>query len=70
MKTLDSVSNRQLYEAIMEVHRKIDEVVDNRVVPLERWQSKLMGQIAVIGTIAVFGVNLLVDWIREKIKGS
>ena len=66
----DSVSNKQLYEAIMDVHKKIDEVVDNRVVPLERWQSKIMGQFAIISTVSILGVNLIIDWIREKIKGA
>jgi len=64
----DSVSNRQLYDAIMDVHKKIDEVVDNRVVPLEKWQSKLMGQIAVFGSLAIIGIDLAVQWIREKVK--
>ena len=66
----DSVSNKQLYEAIMDVHKKIDEVVDNRVVPLEKWQSKIMGQIAIVGTVSILGVNLIIDWLREKIKGA
>ena len=66
----DSVSNKQLYEAIMDVHKKIDEVVDNRVVPLERWQSKIMGQFAIISTVSILGVNLIIDWLREKIKGA
>lgn len=66
----DSVSNKQLYEAIMDVHKKIDEVVDKRIAPLERWQSKVMGQFTIIGTVAIFTVNMVIDWIQEKLKGA
>lgn len=68
MKMKDSVTNKQLYEAIMEVHKKIDEIVNNRVVPLEKWQSRIIGQIGAITFIFGIGINLIIEWIREKIN--
>ena len=64
----DSVSNKQLYEAIMEVHKKIDEIVEKRISPLEMWKSELMGKLAVIGLILTFGINIAFDWIKEKFR--
>ncbi len=64
----DYVSNKQLYDAIMDVHRKMDEVVDSRIVPLEKWQSQVMGQLAIIGAVFVIASNVLIDWVRERLK--
>lgn len=61
------MSNQQLYEAIMNVHQKIDEVVDQRIVPLERWQSRVMGQVATILFVITITINIFVEYIKEKV---
>lgn len=63
----DTVSNQQLYEAIMNVHQKIDEVVDQRIVPLERWQSRIMGQVATIMFVVTLSINIFIEYIKDKV---
>lgn len=64
--TKDTVTNQQLYQAILDVHKKIDEVVEKRITPLELWKSEIMGKIAVVGAVLIFTVNLLFEYVREK----
>lgn len=65
---IDAVTNEQLYRAIMGVHAKIDQVVDNRIVPIERWQSNFTGKIAVWGSIALIAAELAMQEVRQKFK--
>ena len=62
----DTVSNQQLYTAIMDVHKKIDDVVEKRITPLEIWKANITGQFAVITIALGLGVNLAFDWIKSK----
>lgn len=75
----DSVSNEQLYKAIMEVqmdvggkvdklHERINNVVENRITPLEVWRANITGQFAVLTVAIGLGVNLAFDWIKNKFK--
>lgn len=64
----DIVTNKELYVAIMDIHKKIDDVVDKRIVPLELWQSNIVGKLSVL-TIAIgVGFNLAIEWFRGRIK--
>lgn len=66
----DSISNRQLYDAILDtresLHKRINEVVDTRITPLEVWKANLMGKLAVIVGIAILGINFIIEWVKEK----
>lgn len=63
----DTVTNQQLYGAIMDVHKKIDEVVEKRITPLEVWRAEIMGKIAVIIGVINLGVAISFDWIKKNI---
>lgn len=75
----DSVSNKELYTAIMGVqtevsgkidalHTRMNNVIENRITPLEVWRANITGQFAVITLALGIGVNLFFDWIKEKFK--
>lgn len=65
------VTNKNLYDAILEtresLHAKIDEVVNDRIVPMEKWQERMKGQLVIVGFFFVTVVTLLVEWIRSKL---
>ena len=75
----DSVTNAELYKAIMGVqtevsgkidtlHTRMNNVIENRITPLEVWRANITGQFAII-TIAIgLGINLAFDWVKEKFK--
>lgn len=65
--TKDSVTNQQLYSAIMDVHKKIDEVVEKRITPLEVWKAEIMGRIAVIIGIINLAIAVSFDWIKKQV---
>ena len=62
----DTVSNRQLYDAILDVHKTIDEVVEKRITPLEVWRANITGQFAMVTVAVGIGINFLFDWVKEK----
>ena len=62
----DIVTNKALYEAIMDIHKKIDEVVDKRIGPLERTVDKLWLYASIGGTIAGFIMTMSLDWVKGK----
>ena len=64
----DTVSNKELYTAIMDVHKKIDDVVEKRIAPLEVWRANITGQFAVITVAVGLGINFAFDWIKDKLK--
>lgn len=68
MKT--SISNELLYSEIKDMRSEIRDLIDKRISPLEVWRAEIMGKIAVVGAVSIFGVNLIIDWIREKVKGG
>lgn len=39
-----------------------------RVSCLESWKSEITGKLAIITFIIVLGVNMMLGWIREKLK--
>lgn len=79
MTDKDTVSNKELYSAIMNVqkdmndkldslHLRMNNVIENRITPLEVWRANVTGQIAIFTLAIGFGVNLLFDWAKSKIK--
>ncbi len=64
----DTVTNKDLYTEIMKVHTKIDEVVDNRITPLERTVDRLWVYAGIAGLISSTILTGAISWIREKIK--
>lgn len=72
-------NNDQLYAAIMGVqsdvggkidalHTRMNNVIENRITPLEVWKANVTGQLAVF-TIAIgLGINLAFDWVKSKFK--
>lgn len=74
----DNVSNKDLYTAILGVqtevsskidilHTRINNVVENRITPLEIWRANIIGQFTVITLAFGIVVNLMFDWIRSKL---
>ena len=63
----DVVTNSQLYDAIMNIHEKIDEIVEKRITPLELWKAEIMGKMAILVSILVVGLTFITDWVKEKI---
>jgi len=68
MANRDIVTNRQLYEAIQNIERKIDEIVKERITPLEVWRGEIMGKLAVFGSVFILGANLFIDWLKERFR--
>ena len=62
----DSVTNNQLYVAIMDIHKKIDDVVDKRITPLELWRAEIMGKITIVMGVLIVTLNFLTDWVKAK----
>ena len=81
MASKDTVSNEQLYTAIMGVqadvgdkidklHTRMNNVIENRITPLEVWKANLMGQIAIITLGLGFVINFATEWVKNKfLKG-
>lgn len=64
----DIVTNKQLYDAIRDIEKKIDEVVEKRITPLEVWRGSITAQLAVFGTIALIAINIVIDYIKDLFK--
>ena len=75
----DTVTNEQLYRAIMGVqtdvgskvdalHIRMNNVIENRITPLEVWRANITGQFAMITVAVGLGINFLFDWIKERFK--
>jgi len=63
----DTVSNKQLYEAIMEVHGKIDYLVDNRISPLERAVERIKTYLLVAGAVIPFVVTAVINYVSKRV---
>jgi hypothetical protein len=62
----DAVTNKDLYSAILDIHKKIDEIVEKRITPLEIWKAEIMGKITFLMAILAFAFNVVVDWLKAK----
>lgn len=64
------ITNKDLYEAINELRKEIShrlEKVEEKVEDNTAWRNQLTGKIAVLFIIIGAGINLAMDWLREKI---
>jgi len=65
----DTVSNQQLYEAIIKIHTSIDEAmdkVDKRITPLERTVDKIWIYWSMGVVLLSFVGTMTFDWIKIK----
>lgn len=65
--TQDTVTNRQLYEAIMRMDEKFDRLMEDHINPLERWKSELTARLAIIYLVGSFAVYFAIDWVKIKL---
>lgn len=62
----DTVTTKQLYDAIMGIHEKMDRIVEGRIRPLEVWKAELTGKLAMVGAVFVVVSNIAVQWVKDK----
>lgn len=62
--------NKQIYAEIGEMRGEFSsrlEKVENRTSILENFKADLGGKIAVLGAIVIIFVNLIIEYIKERI---
>jgi|CXWL01.1.fsa_nt_gi ketopantoate reductase len=69
--TKNEVSYRDLYSLVdsrtAEIMDKFDRL-EVRVNTLERWQSNIMGKLAIVATVITVSVSFVIAEIRSKLK--
>lgn len=58
--------NKQIYEELRALGTRVEKV-EIRTSVLENFRSELAGKLAVVGAIIIIGINLLIEYVKEKI---
>lgn len=67
MKNEGYVTNRELFEAILDIRDKMDEIVDKRISPLEKAVDKMGVYFSIAITALGVIISLSVAWIKREL---
>ena len=66
---MTQITNRDIYDAINDFRREVNESFEKRDVKIDAntsWRHQITGKLTILFIFIGAGINLLLDWIQRK----